>query len=112
MVAQQGDQLAFAAEPQQPVDHPAAVRAAVDVVAQQDDRVVRPRLDCRQQGFQRGQAAVDVADGNSAGMGKSVSLPSGRVRTLRVRTIPYWGSPECADYISDENHYNGPHGVT
>jgi hypothetical protein len=61
MVAQQRDQPAPAGEVDQALQHAATVRAAVDVVAQQDDRVVWARRDGIDQGGQGIRAAVDVA---------------------------------------------------
>ena len=89
VVAQQRHQVALRLQAQQPLDHAAAVGAAVDVVAQQHQRIDRLRPDRRQQRFQRGQAAVDVADGDRARHSSHNSSVKGR-----------------------KNHYNLTHGVT
>ena len=71
VVAQQRDQAALPPQVDQPLDRSTAVGAAVHVVAQCNDRVVRLRPNRRQQGFESGQAAVDVADGKGARRGQN-----------------------------------------
>ena len=99
VIAQQRDQAALPPELQQPLDRAAAVGAAVDVVAQRDDRVVRLRPDRRQQRLQRGQAAVDVADGNGARR-RPRYAESSISHAFVMPTRSMRGTPKC--------HYNRP----
>ena len=66
VVAQDRHQSALLRQCDQPVDHPGAVRPAIDEVAEHDQGVVGLRADGRQQPVQGGRVAVDVADGNRA----------------------------------------------
>lgn len=62
MIAHQEDGGAFVGEPDQAVDDAARVGAAVHVVAEEDQAVVRAQRKGPQQVLELVEAAVDVAD--------------------------------------------------
>jgi hypothetical protein len=66
VIAEERDQPAAPAQPEEPIDHAAAVRAPVDVVPEGDDGVVPARADRVQDGGQGVRAAVDVPDRDRA----------------------------------------------
>ena len=74
VVSQQGDEPALPLQLQQPIEHLAGLRAAIDVIAHRHQRIVRPEPDGPQQRIQRGEAAVDVSDGNGAGHGLEIGF--------------------------------------
>jgi hypothetical protein len=66
VIAQQRDELAAPFHLNQSIQHARAVGSTVDVVAQGNEYVHRPRTDRLDQGVQGQGAAVDVADRNGA----------------------------------------------
>ena len=66
VIAHQGNQVALAFEPDQLVQHTLGIRAAINVVAQSDQRIRRPEINQPQEGCQGLGMSVDVTDGNDA----------------------------------------------
>ena len=89
VIAAQAYHVARPLQFNEPVQDPLGVRPAVDIVAEEDELVRRPRLDEAEQGVEGRQTAVDVADrqgpahrfrsGSSTGPGSGPS-----------RTRPRW----------------------
>ncbi len=50
----------------EPIEDAPGIGPAIDVIAQRDEKVVRLRLDDIQEGIERRQTAVDIADGKGA----------------------------------------------
>jgi hypothetical protein len=76
VVAAQGNQLVRGREADEPVDHAGGVGPPIDVIAKGNDQVVSGRRDGKQERVERASAAVDVSDGEDAGV---VAVDAGMV---------------------------------
>src|SRR5262249_40676547 len=107
VIALERDEAAATGQGEEPIQHAAAVRPPVDVVAQGNERILRVGRDGIEQGVERVEAAVDVADGDGTsghaassekpqtftappGPG-SRSAPAGRVRRSPSPCRPWTG---------------------
>src|SRR5262245_46092713 len=98
VIPQKRNQPATTGKSNESINDSAAVRTPVDVVAQRDQRILRPRIDCIDERSQSSQTAVDVTDRNRAA--RHALLPMA-TKTVAGRLLPGEAFPrqtvDCAE---------------